>query len=150
MNGHYAGGNYNYFKAGVKWAQYFPVADPLILVYRLDGQYVEGEAPFWDLARIRLRGFTSGQYLDNTAATAQAELRWNPLNRLYLSVFGGAGWIGDTVSDLGTADANAAGGTGFRYVIAKEQKLSVGLDAAYSHDAAEYSIYFQVGDWLAN
>ena len=84
------------------------------------------------------------------AATAQAELRWNVYRRWHLSLFGGAGWIGDTFSDLGSSDANVAGGTGFRYMLVEDQKLSFGIDVAYSHDAAEYSLYFQVGDWLAN
>ena len=150
MNGHYAGGDYNYFKSTLKWAQYFPVLEPLTLIYRLDGQYIEGEAPFWDLARIRLRGFSSGQYLDDVAATAQAELRWNAYKRWYISLFGGAGWIGGSVSDIGSADPNFAGGTGFRYILVEDQKLSVGLDVAYTKDAAECSIYFQIGDWLAN
>jgi hypothetical protein len=150
LNGRYAGGDYNYFKAVLKWAQYFPVSESLGLVYRLDGQYVDGEAPFWDLARVRLRGFSSGQYLDNAAATAQAELRWNAFRRWYFSLFGGSGWIGDSVRALGSADANLAGGTGFRYMLLEDQKLSIGLDAAYASDAAEVSVYFQVGDWLAN
>ncbi len=150
LNGHYAGGDYNYFKSTIKWAQYFPVLEPLTIIYRLDGQYVEGEAPFWDLARVRLRGFSSGQYLDDVAATAQAELRWNAYRRWYVSLFGGAGWIGDSISDIGSADPNFAGGTGFRYMLVEDQKLSIGLDMAYTDDDSEFSIYFQVGDWLAN
>jgi hypothetical protein len=35
-------------------------------------------------------------------------------------------------------------------MLVEDQKLSIGIDAAYSLDAADYSIYFQVGDWLAN
>jgi hypothetical protein len=150
MNGQYAGGDYNYLKSTLKWVQYFQPLEPLILIYRLDGQFVEGEAPFWDLARIRLRGFSSGQYLDDVAATAQAELRWNAYRRWYLSLFGGAGWIGDSISDLGSADPNFAGGTGFRYMLVEDQKLSIGLDVAYTKDDTEFSIYFQIGDWLAN
>lgn len=149
-NSEYVGGDYDYLRMIMKWAQYFPVMDRLIIVYRLDGQYVDGAAPFWDLARIRLRGFSSGQYLDNVAATAQAEVRWNIFSRWYVSAFGGAGWIGETSSDLGSSDPNTAGGAGFRYMLAEDQKLSIGLDAAYSRDSADYSIYFQIGDWLSN
>lgn len=151
FNGEYAGGDYNYFKSTIKWAQYFPVLESLTIVYRLDGQYVGGsEAPFWDLARVRLRGYSSGQYLDNAAATAQAELRWNAYKRWYISVFGGAGWIGDTIADIADADANVAGGTGFRYMLVEDQKLSVGIDLAYGDGDTDISVYFQVGDWLAN
>ena len=58
--------------------------------------------------------------------------------------------IGDTVSELGSADPNFAGGTGFRYMLVEDQKLSIGLDTAFSHGDSEFTIYFQVGDWLAN
>jgi hemolysin activation/secretion protein len=101
------------------------------------------------LARIRLRGYSSGQYLDNVALTAQTELRWELHPRWTLSLFGGGGRIADTVSDIGSSDTNLAGGTGFRYMLVEDKKLTIGLDAAYS-DSAKVEIYFQVGDWLAN
>lgn len=148
-HGEYAGGDYDYLRAIGKWAQYFPLMDSIVLIYRLDGQYVEGAAPFWDLARIRLRGFSSGQYLDSVAATAQAELRWTPVNRWTFSVFGGSGWIADTVRDLRDSESNLAAGMGFRYMLVEEQKLSIGIDLAYS-DTSKVEVYFQVGDWLAN
>ena len=149
LNGEYAGGDYNYFRLISKWAQYFSLNESLILIYRLDGQYLEGTAPFWDLARIRLRGFSSGQYLDNVAATGQAELRWTPVQRWTLSAFGGAGRIADKISDMGSAPNNVAGGAGFRYMLVEDQKLSLGLDVAYTDDS-DFVVYFQIGDWLAN
>jgi hypothetical protein len=149
LNGAYAGGDYEYLKSAVKWAQYFPLKDSLVVVYRLDGQFVNGEAPFWDLSRIRLRGFSSGQYLDNVALTAQAELRWNLYRRWTLLAFGGGGRIADAISEVGRADNNLAGGGGFRYMVIEKTKLALGIDVAYS-DASDIAIYFQVGDWLAN
>lgn len=150
QNGEYAGGDYEYFKSVIKWAQYFQVREPLTLIYRLDGQYIEGQAPFWDLARIRLRGFSSGKYLDRVSTTAQAELRWNAYRRWHLSLFGGAGWIGSKVSGIAWDDPNFAGGTGFRYMLVQDQKLSIGIDLACGDGESEVSVYFQVGDWLAN
>jgi hypothetical protein len=34
-------------------------------------------------------------------------------------------------------------------MLVEKQKLSIGIDVAYAEDA-EVSVYFQVGDWLAN
>ena len=96
--------------------------------------------------RIRLRGFSSGQYL---ATTAQAELRWTPFKRWTLSAFGGSGWIADTLRDLRDAQSNLAASTGFRYMLVEEQKLTIGIDVTYA-DTSAVEIYFQVGDWLAN
>ena len=149
FNGAYAGGDYEYLKTVVKWAQYFQLINSLVVVYRLDGQFVDGEAPFWDLSRIRLRGYSSGQYLDDVALTAQAEIRWNIYRRWTVLAFAGGGRIANSFEDIGKADSNIAGGSGFRFMIAEKQKLSIGIDVAYS-DSADVAIYFQVGDWLAN
>jgi len=149
VNGKYAGGDFDYLKTVVKWAQYFTLKDSVTLVYRIDGQFIDGDAPFWDLSRIRLRGYSSGQFLDDVALTAQAEVRWNFYDRWTALAFGGGGRIADTVGEIGSANNNFAGGAGFRFMLVEKQKLSIGIDVAYAEDA-EVSIYFQVGDWLAN
>ncbi len=146
--GEYAGGDYNYIKTVSKFAQYFPLMDPVTFVYRLDGQVVDGDAPFWDLSRIRLRGYSGGQFLDDVAVTAQAEIRWNFYRRWTALGFGGGGRIADSISDLGGAKTNSAVGGGLRYMLIEKQKLSLGLDVAYAENA-NVSLYFQVGDWLA-
>jgi len=149
FNGEYVGGDYEYQKYEAKWAQYFSFMKYFIAVYRIDGQLVGGEAPFWDLSRIRLRGFAGGEYLDNAALTVQAELRWNIYRKWTVLAFGGSGRIADAIEDIGDADDNLAGGAGFRYMLVEEQKLMLGIDVAYT-DTAEVAVYFQVGDWLAN
>ena len=150
LNGTYAGGDFNYQKYNAKFTHLIPMNESLSFIYRVDGQVVDGAAPFWDLARIRLRGFSGGQYLDDVAATAQTELRWNAWKKLYLLGFGGAGWIADSMDDLGSANANTAGGAGFRYLLVEAQRLSIGIDLAYAPDTDETSVYFQIGDWTAN
>ena len=59
-----AGGDFNYRKMILKFAQYFPLLDPITFVYRLDGQFIDGNAPFYDLSRIRLRGYSGLEFLD--------------------------------------------------------------------------------------
>ena len=149
VNGKYAGGDFNYLKTVVKWAQYFPLKDSVTLVYRIDGQFIDGDAPFWDLSRMRLRGYSTGQFLDNVALTVQAEVRWNFYERWTASAFGGGGRIADAVNEIGSANNTSAGGAGFRFMLVEKQKLSIGIDVAYAEDA-KVSVYFQVGDWLAN
>jgi len=149
LYGEYLGGDHDYLKLIGKWAQYFPIGKTVTFVYRLDGQFVDGDAPFWDLSRIRLRGYEGGQFLDNVAVTAQAEVRWNFYNRWTGLAFGGCGRIADTIGDLGSAPTHPAGGIGLRYMLVEKQKLSIGLDVAYA-EGGNVSVYFQVGDWLAN
>lgn len=149
LNGAYAGGDYDYLKLVSKWAQYFTLKENIVAVYRIDAQIVDGESPFWDLSRLRLRGFSSGQYLDDVAITAQTEIRWNLHRRWTVLGFFGGGRIADVLGEIGRANNNMAGGAGFRYMIVEKQKLAIGIDVAYS-EADDVAIYFQVGDWLAN
>ena len=142
------GGDFDYRKTVVKFAQYFPLHDTVTGVYRIDGGFVGGDAPFYDLSYIRLRGFQSTRFLDDNAFTAQAEIRWNCYNRWHLLAFGGGGVAAGNLGDLTSASEKWAGGGGFRYMIDEKRKLSVGVDAAYGDD--ETQIYIQIGDWLAN
>lgn len=141
------GGDFDYRKLVVKFAQYFPLHDAVTLVYRIDGSFIDGDAPFYDLSSIRLRGFSSSRFLNNEAVTAQTEVRWNFYGRWTALAFGGVGVVADGMSDLTSAPRNWAGGGGVRYMIDEERKLSVGVDVAHGDDLV---VYIQIGDWLAN
>ena len=146
--GDHFGGDFEYRKLILKWAQYFPLTEKITLTYRLDGQFIDGNAPFYDLSSIRLRGFPGGLYRDDAAITAQVEGRWNFYGNWTGLLFGGGGRIGEALDDLGSGPTHYAGGAGIRYMIAKDQKLSVGVDMTYGDDEIEF--YVQIGDWLAN
>jgi len=75
--GQYFSGDFDYTKFIVKFSQYFSLTDKIIFAYRVDGQFIGGDAPFYDLSKIRLRGLPSGSFADRHAVTAQAEVRWN-------------------------------------------------------------------------
>lgn len=145
--GHF-GGDYHYNKGVAKFAQYHRVADPVVFVYRLDGQFIGGDAPFWDLAQINLRGFPFGRYLDENSVSAQAEFRWQFLQKWTFTTFGGGGRIADSIGNIGSSPTRWAGGVGVRYNIGGDHKLNIGIDVTYADDQVE--VYFQVGDWLAN
>ena len=145
--GHF-GGDYHYNKSVVKFTQYHRIADPLVVVYRLDGQFIGGDAPFWDLAQINLRGFPFGRYLDENSVTAQAEIRWQVLEKWTLTAFGGGGRIAGSLGDIGSSPNRWAGGAGVRYNIGGDHQLNIGIDVTYADDQIE--VYFQVGDWLSN
>jgi outer membrane protein assembly factor BamA len=146
--GDYFGGDFDYQKYILKFAQYFPVINTVTLAYRLDGSFIDGDAPFYDLSSLKLRGFAGGRYVDNQAVSAQVEGRWNFYKKWTVLLFGGAGRIADEVSDLGSSSTQWAGGAGIRYMIAEGQKLNIGIDVAYGD--GETAIYVQIGDWFTN
>jgi hypothetical protein len=146
--GEHFGGDFAYNKLMLKFGQYFPLGEPVTLAYRLDGQFIDGDAPFYDLSQIRLRGFPGGRYLNDIAVTAQTEVRWKFFKHWTALAFGGVGWIAEDIDVLFDDSAKPAGGVGLRYMIAEKQKLNIGLDVTYGD--GNIAIYVQIGDWLAN
>jgi hypothetical protein len=142
------GGDFDYNKLKLKFAQYFPLAETIIFAYRLDGQFIGGNAPFYDLSQMHLRGFPMGRYVDDSAVSGQVEGRWNFYKRWSVVLFGGAGRIGEGFKDLGSSPNLYAGGAGIRYRIKEKEKLNIGLDVTYGDGNVEF--YVVVGDFLAN
>ncbi len=142
------GGDFDYNKLILKFAQYFPPAETIILAYRLDGQFIKGDAPFYDLSQMHLRGFPSGRYVDDYAVSGQVEGRWNFYKRWSAVLFGGVGRIADEFNELGSSPNLYAGGTGIRYRIKEKEKLNIGADMTYGD--GQFEFYVVVGDWLAN
>lgn len=142
------GGDFDYSKLILKFAQYFPLAEPIILAYRLDGQFISGDAPFYDLSQMHLRGFPMGRYVDNHAVTGQMEGRWNFYERWSAVAFGGVGRIANNFNNLGSSPNLYAGGGGIRYRIKEKEKLNIGVDVTTGDGQVEF--YVVIGDWLAN
>ena len=144
--GDYLGGDFDYEKYMAKWVQYFPLAETFTLAYRLDGQFISGDAPFYDLSTLSLRGFPGGLYLDDNAITAQVQGSWNFYRRWLGVLFGGGGRIAEDISDMGSKTTRWAGGAGVRYMLNEKQRLAVGIDITYGGNRIEF--YVQIGDWL--
>ena len=142
------GGDFDYDKLILKFAQYFPLAETVILAYRLDSQSINGKAPFYDLSQMHLRGFPMGRYVDDFAVSGQVEGRWNFYKRWSAVLFGGVGRIAAEFNELSNSPNLYAGGTGIRYRIKEKEKLNIGVDITYGDGQVEF--YVVVGDWLAN
>jgi opacity protein-like surface antigen len=75
-------------------------------------------------------------------------LRYDLTQRWSLTGFGVVGRVADSAGDLGSADNHATMGAGFRYLIAREYSLRVGLDLGYSDDG-DFRIYVTMGSgWV--
>ncbi len=145
--GEYLGGDFDYEKIQAKFVHYIPIAGQFTLAYRLDGEVIGGDAPFYDLAYLNLRGFPRGLYSDKASATAQVQCNWQFQKRWIALAFGGGGRIADDVSDLGGEPTRWAGGMGVRYMLNEKQRLSLGVDVTYGND--DIGIYVQMGDGLS-
>jgi hypothetical protein len=122
---------------------YWPIGHALDLATRIDGRAAAGEAPFYMLPFVDLRGVPVGRLQDKRTGVLETELRWNVTPRWALVGFvgGGAAWgIG---TDLQDARTTVAEGVGFRYLLASRLGLYVGVD--YAHSTVDNAFYIQVG-----
>jgi hypothetical protein len=103
--------------------------------------------PFYLRPFVSLRGVQALRYQGEQAAEAEVELRWQLHARFSLVGFGGAGVARSDIGERARERTVTAGGAGFRYLIAREHGLHMGLDVAAGPD--EPIIYVVFGSaWL--
>ncbi len=123
---------------------YIPFADNRwILGLRADYRSARGDVPFYQLPFIDLRGIPSARYQDTSVAMLEAEMRWNLTRRWALLAFGGVGRAWGRRVSFGDADNEATKGVGFRYLIARQLGMYMGVDWAWGPD--DHAWYLQVG-----
>ncbi len=107
-----------------------------------------GEPPFVLLPTFggsnRVRGVEAGRFRDNTAVTAQIELRSPRVWRLRAVAFLGAGTVAEGPSDIGGAAAVVAGGGGIRFAVSADGDQHLRLDIAW--DGENISPYISFGE----
>jgi len=127
--------------------QYFPLHADVTMGVRGDATISSGDVPFYMRPFIALRGVPVMRYQGEEVAQVEAELRWQCWKRF--SVVGFAGY-GAAWNDFELVDNKltvVTGGTGFRYEIAREYGLHMGVDIAFSPGVT--AVYVQFGSaWM--
>jgi hypothetical protein len=73
----------------------------------------------------------------------ETEVRWDLAARWTVVGFGGAGWVADAFNEIDDDEAHWAGGTGFRYLIASEYDMRLGIDVARGPE--DWAFYIAMG-----
>jgi len=137
------GGDRDYWDLQSRTYGYIPVIDrKLFSGYRLQIDSSSSETPFYALPFITLRGIPALRYQGNNVITIETEWRWKLVNRWSLVGFVGAGDAMETYADFGK-EIKVAGGTGFRYLLARQYGLQAGIDIARGPE--QWAWQFTVG-----
>jgi outer membrane translocation and assembly module TamA len=83
------------------------------------------------------------RYQGDNVLTTEIETRWNVNERWSLVFFGGVGRTADSLSDFSDSENRWAGGTGFRYLMARALGMFTGIDIARGPE--DWAFYIQVG-----
>jgi hypothetical protein len=137
------GGDDVFQNASVTVFQYLPLGRTFFLGVRGDGRASFGDAPFYMLPYVSLRGAPVLRYQGATVAQGELELRWQCWGRFSLVGFGGLGAAWNDFEHLDGQRNITTGGGGFRYELARRYGLHAGIDVAHGPD--ETAVYVQIG-----
>jgi outer membrane translocation and assembly module TamA len=140
------GSDRNFEKLDLTGMWFRPLGERLFLAVRGSVKDSSGHTPFFLRPYVALRGVQDLRFQGEQAAEVEAEVRWRLKSRF--SVVGFAGYGAARSSYVQDRESGvAAGGAGFRYLIARRYGLHLGLDVAGSAD--DTAIYVVFGNaWL--
>lgn len=138
------GSDYDYESLELEWNAYHVLSEGHVLAWRVAGEIVHGDAPFFAMAWFGsgadLRGYTPGRYIGESLFAAQAEWRWSATPRWGFTTFAGAGKISGALGDIDTGSWLPAGGVGVRLRLSKALPLNMRADFAWGRDDSTFSL----------
>lgn len=138
------GGDFEYNELEVSAFGFINPHPRVVLGLDVEGDFVGGDVPFYDMPYISLRGVPVMRYQGKIAISTEAEVRWRFSNRWSAIGFGGYGWAMMSFDESENATEVGSGGFGFRYMVARMFGLNAGLDFAWSKD--DFAWYIQFGN----
>jgi hypothetical protein len=111
---------------------------------RAEYQQVDDGAPFYYLPYVVMRGFPMMKYQGQKVLMLETEQRFDVTRRWSILGFFGTGKTWSDSEFLKDDGWHFAGGTGFRYLVARLFKLRMGIDIAYGPDN-QFAYYIVFG-----
>ena len=124
------GSDYDYTSMSTHIHYYKKLGEKWVLGLRGKAQSVSGDAPFYMLPFIDMRGIPALRYQGEAMGLVEAEARWAFHPRISLVGFLGAGKAAESFSDLSSATTRAVQGLGIRYFLARKLGMHAGIDVA--------------------
>lgn len=137
------GGDFNYNQLTWLNQVHFTLGEKWKLGARLDSDNVDGDAPFYAIPYIELKGIPALRYQGKNTITSEVRLDWEFHPRWLIGVFAGAGRTANNRDNLSEAPSRVSRGLGFRYMGVKRLGLSLGLD--YASGPEDDTVYISFG-----
>jgi hypothetical protein len=150
---HWLGSDYEYGRANGYVYGFVPIlrnattGQGWVSAVRADWQQATGEPPFYLLPFVDMRGIPLARYQGRTTVILETEQRIDVTRRWSAMAIGGLARAFDSYDEFGHEDLLYTYGTGFRYLIARQFKLRMGVDVARGPEQWAYYIVFGTA-WL--
>jgi hypothetical protein len=119
------------------------------LFFGIKGQVEQsfGDLPFYMQPFVKLRGAPAVRFQGEGVATVEMELRWQFHARWSALAFAGAGATWSDRLLANDSNVTSTGGVGFRYLLARDYGLHMGIDLAFGEEGP--AVYLQFGSaWM--
>lgn len=137
------GGDFDYTNSRLKLLWFNELHEKFHLGFRVDVSKNSGDAPFFMLPYVELRGIPALRYQGDTAGAVEVEARYDISPRWATVAFLGAGFANWDDSAVEETEDIYSKGLGLRYQLFTEQNVWVGLDIARAKEESNW--YIQIG-----
>ncbi len=138
------GSDFEYNKITSYYNYYWSATQKATIAMRAYLSVLDGDAPFYMLPTLKMRGFPNGQYRNKSAISGHLEWRHKVHPRWSTILFTEVGSVGRTVSAAFDKSAITSVGGGVRWQVLEAETLNLGLDVGFS--GGDSAIYIQVGE----
>jgi hypothetical protein len=136
------GSDRDFQRADLVGQAFHPLSKRLFLGVKGVGRWSGDGTPFYLRPFVQLRGVQALRYQGTEAGEIEAEVRWQLHPRFSLLAFGGAGAARGREALDGENETVAAGGAGFRYLIARSYGMHLGVDVARGPEQTIFYVVF--------
>jgi hypothetical protein len=137
------GSDFDYWNGKLKLTSFHPLGKKFVLGLRLEYSAISGDAPFFAIPYVSLRGIAALRYQGDRVGVAEIEGRYNFSPKWAMIAYTGTGKVKSDIPIFDTQQAIYSYGVGARYRIFEAQNIWVGIDIARGPEDTNW--YIQVG-----
>ncbi|MFV2059516.1 MAG: BamA/TamA family outer membrane protein [Gammaproteobacteria bacterium] len=138
------GSDFEFDKLSSFYRHYFAITEKDTVALQARYDTVSGNAPFYLLPFLQMRGFAAGKYQSDVTLSGHVEWRHKFHPRWGFVTFYEAGSVSNTASDIFKNETVDSYGVGIRWQVTKDKKLNLGIDVAKSD--TDSAVYIKVGE----
>lgn len=138
------GSDFNFSRFSANYNHYFPIGEKHVIAAKIYNAGVRGDAPFFLLPSLQMRGFSFGRFQDDAVLSGHLEWRHKFHPRWGFMLSAEVGSVGNNTHEAVTNSWVSSLGAGIRWQVSAQQPMHLGLDVGAGE--GESAIYLNIGE----